>query len=382
MSTFLERLDVRLPIFQAPMAGVSTPAMAAAVSNAGGLGAIGVGATDVETARHMIRAVRSASDRPFNVNVFCHRAAVRDGTREADWLSRLAPTFSRYGAVPPGGLREIYTSFVEDDAMLAMLLEERPKVVSFHFGIPAARRIAALREAGIVLLATATNLSEAKTIVDAGIDGVVAQGFEAGGHRGVFDPEAPDDCLGTLALTRLLVRALDIPVIAAGGIMDGAGIAACLLLGAIAAQLGTAFVGCPESDADAGYRAALFSAASEHTAVTRAISGRPARCLANHFTALAAEVERGVIPDYPIAYDAAKTLNAAAKIAGEAGFGAQWAGQGAPLARKMPAAMLVAALKSELDRALSHQGTPSADERSGASFPLGRRDAPGIGSVE
>ena len=158
--------------------------------------------------------------------------------------------------------------------MLAMLLEERPKVVSFHFGIPAAQRIAALRDAGIVLLATATNLSEAKIIAGAGIDGVVAQGYEAGGHRGLFDPEARDDCLGTLALTRLLVRAVDIPVIAAGGIMDGAGIAACLLLGARHAQLGTAFVGCPESAADAGYRAALFSAASEHTAMTRAISGR------------------------------------------------------------------------------------------------------------
>ncbi len=246
--------------------------------------------------------------------------------------------------------------------MLAMLLEERPKVVSFHFGIPAAQRIAALREAGIVLLATATNLSEAKIIAGAGIDGVVAQGFEAGGHRGVFDPEAPDDCLGTLALTRLLVRALDIPVIAAGGIMDGAGIAACLLLGASAAQLGTAFVGCLESAADAGYRAALFSAASEHTAMTRAISGRPARCLANKFTALGAEVEGGAIPDYPIAYDAGKALNAAAKTAGEAGFGAQWAGQGAPLARKMPAAMLVAELRSELERSLARKGAHRAED--------------------
>src|SRR5271166_5482171 len=121
---FLDRLGVDLPIIQAPMAGVSTPAMAAAVSNAGGLGSIGVGATDAETARQMIRAVRTASDRPFNVNVFCHRPAVRDSTREAAWLSRLSPIFSQYGAAPPSGLREIYTSFVEDDAMLAMLLEE------------------------------------------------------------------------------------------------------------------------------------------------------------------------------------------------------------------------------------------------------------------
>jgi nitronate monooxygenase len=330
--------------------------MAAAVSNAGGLGAIGVGAADAETARQMIRAVRAASDRPFNVNVFCHRPAVRDRTRETAWLDRLSPIFTQYSAVPPSGLREIYTSFVEDDAMLAMLLEERPNVVSFHFGIPDAPRIAALREAGIVLLATATNLREGKIIASAGIDGVVAQGFEAGGHRGVFDPEARDDCLGTLALTRLLVRASDIPVIAAGGIMDGAGIAACLLLGASAAQLGTAFVGCAESAADAGYRATLFSAASEHTVMTSAISGRPARCLANKFTEFADEIESGVIPDYPIAYDAGKALHAAAKATNEPGYGAQWAGQGAPLSRQMPAAMLIAELQLEMEQALGREG--------------------------
>ena len=362
MNALLKLLDIRLPILQAPMAGVSTPAMAAAVSNAGGLGAIGVGATDAETARQMIREIRAESGRPFNVNVFCHRPAVRDSTRESAWLGRLGPMFSQYGTVPPIGLREIYKSFVLDDAMFAMLLEERPKVVSFHFGIPAAERIAALHEARIVLLATATNLSEAKIIAGAGIDAVVAQGFEAGGHRGLFDPEARDDCLGTLSLTRLLVRALEIPVIAAGGIMDGAGIAACLVLGASAAQLGTAFVGCPESAADAGYRVALSSAAAEHTVMTRAISGRPARCLANKFTAIGALVEDGAIPDYPVAYDAGKLLHAAAKSAGESGFGAQWAGQGAPLAREMPAAMLVAELRSELERALSGQGNLSADE--------------------
>ena len=286
MSTLLKLLGIRLPILQAPMAGVSTPAMAAAVSNAGALGAIGVGAADAETARQMIRAVRAASDRPFHVNVFCHRPAFHDSNVDGAWLSRLSPIFSRYGAAPPGRLREIYKSFVADDAMLAMLLEERPKVVSFHFGIPSAQRIAALRDAGIVMLATATSLNEAKIIASAGIDGVVAQGYEAGGHRGVFDSKARDDCLGTLTLTRLLVRAVDVPVIAAGGIMDGAGIAACLVLGAGAAQLGTAFVGCLESQADEGYRAALFSPASEHTTMTRVISGRPARCLANKFTAL------------------------------------------------------------------------------------------------
>lgn len=347
----LRTLGISLPIIQAPMAGVSTPLMAAKVSNAGGLGSIGVGAADVETARRMIAAVRSASSGPFNVNVFCHRPAFADAAREAAWLQRLAPEFARWGAVPPTRLREIYTSFVEDDAMLAMLLDERPRVVSCHFGLPSAARIAALRKAGIVLLATATNLKEARLIAAAGIDAVIAQGFEAGGHRGMFDSQATDDCLGTMALTRLLVRDLDIPVIAAGGIMDGAGIAASLMLGASAAQLGTAFVGCPESSADEGYRRALRDKSAQ-TVMTKAISGRPARCLANRFTAIGNEAGDERIPEYPIAYDAGKALNAAAKIRGESGYGAHWAGQGANLARNLPTADLMAQLQSELDQAL------------------------------
>ncbi len=240
--------------------------------------------------------------------------------------------------------------------MFAVLLEERPKVVSFHFGLPSRERIEALRAAGIALLATATNLEEGRTIAEAGIDAVVAQGYEAGGHRGVFDPGLPDDRLGTLALTRLLVTGLDIPVIAAGGIMDGAGIAACLTLGASAAQLGTAFIACPESSADAGFRAALLGPASRHTVMTSAISGRPARCLVNRFTELGEAVDARAIPSYPIAYDAGKALHAAARAAGESGYGAQWAGQGAPLARSLPAATMVTELRSEMEQALSQRG--------------------------
>jgi nitronate monooxygenase len=180
---------------------------------------------------------------------------------------------------------------------------------------------------------------------------VVAQGYEAGGHRGVFDEYAPDDRLGTIALTRLLVRNLDIPVIAAGGIMDGAGISAVLRLGASAAQLGTAFVASEESQADAGYRAALRSEAAHHTVMTSVISGRPARCIANRFTALGAALADVEIPSYPRTYDAGKALNAAAKAAGDPGYGAQWAGQGAPLARSMPAGALMAALVAEMNAA-------------------------------
>jgi nitronate monooxygenase len=329
VNPFLRKLGIELPIVQAPMAGVSTPEIAAAVSNAGGLGSIGVGAVDAKATRQMIAAVRSRTDRPFNVNVFCNRPATADADLEAAWLVRLGPEFARYGAKPPAHLTEIYQSFLTDDAKLAVLVAERPAVVSFHFGLPARDRIEALRAAGIVLLATATSLEEGKAIAAAGIDVVVAQGYEAGGHRGVFDPDSPDDRLGTVALTRLLVITLGIPVIAAGGIMDGAGIAAALALGAVAAQLGTAFVGCPESAADAGYRSTLLGPPAEHTVMTGAISGRPARCLANRFTALGAGVEQCSVPDYPIAYDAGKALHTAAKAAGE--FGTAPSGPGKAL---------------------------------------------------
>jgi nitronate monooxygenase len=292
--------------------------------------------------------VRERSNRSLHVNVFCHRPARANPAIETAWLEHLRPRFEQFGAQPPPALQEIYRSFVEDDAMLAALVADKPRVVSFHFGLPSAERIRALREAGIVLLGSATSVAEARAAASAGVHAVIAQGYEAGGHRGGADPDTHDDCLGTFALTRLLVRSLDVPVIAAGGIMDGAGITAVLRLGAVAAQLGTAFIACPESEADAGYRAALMSDAAHHTVMTRAISGRPARCLANEFTRLGSSISPRQIPAYPIAYDAGKALNAAAKAAGETRYGAQWAGQGAPLARAMPAAKLIATLADEL----------------------------------
>jgi nitronate monooxygenase len=344
----LTRLGIDLPIIQAPMAGTSSPAMAVAVANAGGLGSIGVGATNAAGARKMIAEIRERSNRSFNVNVFCHQPAKADAMIEAAWIERLRPQFAKFGATPPRALSEIYKSFVEDDDMLAALVAERPKVVSFHFGLPPAERIAALKQAGIVLLGSATSVAEGRALAAAGIDAVVAQGYEAGGHRGVFDPEAEDARLGTFALTRLLARDLAVPVIAAGGIMDGAGIVAALKLGAAAAQLGTAFIACAESLADQGYRARLASDAAYHTVMTRAISGRLARCLTNGFTELGADLAPSEIPAYPIAYDAGKALHAAGKAAGDFGFGAQWAGQGAPLARTLSAAHLMAALAEEI----------------------------------
>ncbi|WP_109807189.1 NAD(P)H-dependent flavin oxidoreductase [Sphingosinithalassobacter portus] len=350
---FLDRFGLTVPLVQAPMAGVSTPELASQVSEAGALGSIGVGATDADGAAAMIAAVRARTGGSFNVNFFVHATPRTDAQRETAWLAALAPVFAEFGAEPPAQLRTIYNSFADDPAMVRMLLALRPPIVSFHFGLPDAAVIAALRQAGMFLLATVTSLAEAKRARDCGIDALVAQGIEAGGHRGIFDPDSRDDALGTMALTRLLVRDFELPIIAAGGIMDGAGIAAARALGAVAAQLGTAFIACPESAADDAYRAALISSAAHHSRMTRLISGRPARALANRFTALETQLSGVTPPDYPRAYDAGKALNAAAKASGEAGFGVQWAGQGAPLSRAMPAAKLVAQLRDEFMAAIN-----------------------------
>jgi nitronate monooxygenase len=345
--TILDQLSLRVPIIQAPMAGVSTPNLAAAVSNAGGLGSIGVGATHPSGAAQMIDELRGLTDEAYNVNLFVHAAPQRDAAIEAAWLGALTPLFRELGAEPPSTLATIYKSFADDEDMLGVLVERAPPVVSFHFGLPDEGRVRALKHAGCFLIATATNVEEARAAKASGMDAVVAQGYEAGGHRGVFDPNGEDTRLGTLALTSLLVRFSDLPVIAAGGIMDGRGVRAVLELGAVAAQLGTAFIPCPESAADDPYRQALLSEAAHHTVMTRAISGRPARCLRNRFTEWGATASHSA-PEYPVAYDAGKALNAAGKAARESGFGAQWAGQGAPLARELPAADLIRALQREL----------------------------------
>ncbi|MGK5081169.1 NAD(P)H-dependent flavin oxidoreductase [Janthinobacterium sp. HLX7-2] len=345
---FFEQLSVQHPLVQAPMAGVATPRLVAAVSNAGALGSLGIGASTPAQARQMIEETRALTGKSFNVNVFCHAPARRDAAREAAWLAHLAPLFAQAGTAVPAALAEIYPSFKHDEEALRMLLALRPAVVSFHFGLPPAEQLAALRQAGIRTMATATSVQEAVLIEQAGIDAIVAQGVEAGGHRGVFDPEAQDDALSMAVLVRLLVKRSTLPVIAAGGIMDGAGIRAALDLGAAGAQLGTAFILCPESAANAAYRENLQSDRAQHTRLTASLSGRLARGIVNQL------IEHGDAPGspppaaYPVAYDAAKQLHAAAAKAGNHGFAAHWAGQGAPLVRDMPAADLVARLVEEM----------------------------------
>ncbi|MUZ75284.1 nitronate monooxygenase [Agrobacterium vitis] len=343
----LKELGIRFPIIQAPMAGVSTPALAAAVSNAGGLGSLGLGASTVTQARAAIEATQALTDRPFGVNVFCHHPAQRDPELEASWIKHLSPLFAEFGVDSPAELAEIYKSFVGDTEALEMLLDTRPAVVSFHFGLPSPSQISALKNARIRTMATATNLQEAEAISEAGIDAIIAQGIEAGGHRGIFDPQAIDERLSTFVLTRLLVNNFKLPIVAAGGVMDGQGIRATLDLGATAAQLGTAFILSPESAASPGYRANLKSEKAGVTRLTPVLSGRPARGIVNRFIEHCEAVGSPLPVSYPVAYDLAKQLHAAAAKHGLEDFAAHWAGQGAPLTRELPAEELVKVLVAE-----------------------------------
>ncbi|KFI30065.1 nitronate monooxygenase [Haematobacter massiliensis] len=344
--TILNRIGITLPIFQAPMAGVSTPALAAAVSEAGGLGALGLGASSAAAVHQAISEARTLTERPFNANFFCHRPAPRTEAVEQAWIRSASPLFSDFGATPPSELEEIYISFRETDDFLRVVLDLRPAVVSFHFGLPRAHQIAAMRDAGLTLIASATSLSEARLIADAGFHAVIAQGWEAGGHRGIFEPDGPDERLSTRDLTRLLVQEAGLPVVAAGGLMEGGDIRRMLDLGAAAAQLGTAFIDCAESAADQPYRQRL--AQGGKTVMTRVISGRPARCLANRFTDWGEAFPEADVPAYPRAYDLGKALNAAAKTRGETGYGAQWAGTGAGRGMKADAAEVMRALVAEV----------------------------------
>ncbi|KAF1325363.1 Nitronate monooxygenase, partial [Globisporangium splendens] len=351
-----ELLRVVHPIVQAPMVGVSTPQLAAAVSNAGALGSIGLGASDASQSRALIRETRALTSKSFNVNLFCHQPPTKhsDATDEKmkrDWVAHMAPLFAELGSPPPSTLSEPFDTFLNREDTLEVLLQEKPPVVSFHFGLPPAEWIRALRDAGIVTLASATNCKEAGLIVDAGVDAVIAQGFEAGGHRGVFDPSA-DDHLGTFALVQLISKTCPLPILAAGGIMDGRAIAAALQLGAAGVQMGTAFILCPESAADQAYRAALQSERAHHTRVSAAISGRPARGMVNRLFTDIGGSESPAMPDYPIPYDAAKALVRAARSKSNTDFDVQWAGQGAPAARALPAADLVAKLVEEYRAAI------------------------------
>ena len=327
----------RFRVIQAPMAGVSTPALAVAACEAGALGMVALAALTPAAAAAAMAEVQAGTAEPFGVNLFCHATAPADPEADAAWTARLAPEFARFGAKPPAVLRDLFPSFRISDAMMEAVVAARPAVVSFHFGLPRDDQMAALRETGAVLVATATSEEEGRAAARAGIDVLVAQGWQAGGHRGIFDPEGPDERLATLDLLGRL-RGIGLPLVAAGGIMTAADLDAALAAGAVAGQCGTAFLLAPEAATLPAHRAAM---ASGETVMTRAISGRPARSLVNGFT----EISEEGVAAYPRAYDAGKALIAAARAAGEAHFGAFWAGTGAAQAVARPVAATVAALK-------------------------------------
>ena len=323
-SRLAARLGLRHAIVQAPMANIATAPLVATVSGAGGLGSLGSAVMTPEALDGQVRAVRSMTDRPFALNFFVHAPPRVDELQAQRVWSRLGRSdgLPALVAPPPFGR-----------AMLDQVLAWRPAAVSFHFGLPDERSVRLLREAGIFLMSSATTVAEARVLEKRGADAIIAQGIEAGGHRGSFATAHGEGDLGTLALVPQVVDAVSVPVIAAGGIFDGRGIAAALALGA-------AFLGCPEAVVDPVYRAALFSLHAAQTRVTRLYSGRPARALTSPFVEAHADLENETL-DFPLQRALSAPLDPA-----------MWAGQGAPKLRALPAAELVATLDRETRTAL------------------------------
>ncbi|WP_374294891.1 NAD(P)H-dependent flavin oxidoreductase [Acinetobacter sp.] len=341
----LQRLGITHPIFVAPMAGTSTPELAAAVSNAGGLGALGLGASNVETAKQVILKTQQLTDKSFQVNFFCHQPIAYDAELAQQWINYIRPHFDEFDVEVPTQLNEIYQSFLSNDDLLKVVLDTKPKAVSFHFGLPTPEQISALKQAGIITLVTVTQLSEAYLAQQAGIDVLIAQGVEAGGHRGTFNPSC-DAGLTTLDLVIILNQYFDLPIVAAGGIMTGEDIRLYLELGASAAQLGTAFVQCKESATNDAYRELLFE--QPITQITDNISGRPARGLLNAWHQFVDLPDRPSHAGYPYTYDLAKQLHAVASKQDEQAFGAYWAGSNVANIRRLDAKELMEKLVQEL----------------------------------
>ncbi len=346
---FCRRLGLEAPIFLAPMASVTTPAMVAAVSGAGGLGGHGCAAFAADALQAEITALRTLTDRPVNLNFFVHAPPVADPRREAALRDRLQPLFDEFGLGDVPAARDVLPPF--DRAQLETLMADPPAVVSFHFGLPADALWKPLQDKGVVILSSATTVAEARWLADRGVDAVIAQGAEAGGHRGTFLSKDWDAAMiGTMALVPQVVDAVNVPVIAAGGIADGRGIAAALALGAQAAQMGTAFLATAEAATDTTYRQALADARGEDTAVTRTFSGRPARAIRNRYVETIGAIEREM-PDFPLPYFMNGALRAAGAKQGMADLPAFWSGQAATLIREGAAADLVAALVAETEAA-------------------------------
>ena len=335
-------LGTDIPLIQAPMAGVQGSALALAVSNAGALGSLPAAMLTPEQLRNELQALRVGTGRPFNVNFFCHTPPVPDPAREAAWRAALAPLYAEAGldisTVPTGAGR------VPFSAEVAVLIEPfRPPVVSFHFGLPAPDLLARVKAWGAQVLSSATTVDEARWLVQHGADAVIAQGLEAGGHRGMFLTEDVTTQVSTLALLPQIVRAVNVPVIAAGGIADGAGVAAAMALGAAGVQVGTAYLLCPEATTSAVHRAALQGESARYTALTNVFTGRPARGIVNRVMR-----ELGVLcetaPAFPLATAAMAPLRAWGEQHGSGDFSPLWSGQNASGCQAVPAAELTRSL--------------------------------------
>ena len=338
MSALTDLLGIELPIIQAPMAGVQGSALAIAVSNAGGLGSLPCALLSPEAMRSELQTITATTARPFNVNFFCHTPPQPDPQREASWRDLLRPYYDELGIdihdTPAASGR---TPFSHDAADILSGIE--PPVVSFHFGLPAPDLLNRVRSWGAKVLSSATSVDEARWLEAHGVDAVIAQGLEAGGHRGHFLSDDLTTQAGTFALLPQIVSAVRVPVIAAGGIADAAGVAAAMALGAEAVQVGTAYMLCPEATTGAVHRAALASDAARHTAVTNLFTGRPARGIVNRVIRELGPMNAAV-PPFPLATNAVLPLRTRAEAQGSGDFSPLWAGQNVSGCRAIPAAGL------------------------------------------
>jgi nitronate monooxygenase len=339
MSKLTDLLGVELPIIQAPMAGAQGSAMAIAVSNAGGLGSVPCAMLNVEGLRKELEAMKAHTSKPFNVNCFCHAEPAADAGRESMWRDALAPYYKQYGidpaGIPTGPGRAPFSAEFAD-----VLEAYRPVFVSFHFGLPPANLLARVKSWGAKVFCSATTVDEARWLEAHGVDAIIAQGVEAGGHRGIFLSDDLTTQVGTFALLPQVVRAVKVPVIAAGGIADAKGVAAALVLGAAGVQCGTAFLLCPEATITAVHRAALKSEAARHTALTNLFTGRPARGIVNRIIRELGPIS-DLPPAFPLATSAIGPLRGKAESSGSGDFSPLWSGQNATGCKEIPAAQLV-----------------------------------------
>jgi len=335
-------LGIEFPVVQAPMAGSQGSALAIAVSNAGGLGSLPCAMLGPDALRRELEALRAGTSRPFNVNFFCHTPPEPDPDREAAWRRALAPYYAEFGIdpddIPPGPGRAPFTPEIAD-----IVEPFRPPVVSFHFGLPSPDLVARVKSWGAKVMSSATTVAEARWLEDHGADVIIAQGFEAGGHRGMFLSNDVDDQPGTFALLPQIVRAVRVPVIAAGGIADARTVAAARALGAAGVQAGTAFLLAPEATTSEVHRAALKSPAAAHTALTNLFSGRPARGIVNRIMRELGRLSP-LAPAFPLATTAVAPLRAKAEARGSGDFSPLWCGQNASGCREAPAAQIVCEL--------------------------------------